>query len=77
MHIKAIDKLILIISLNIKVKLTNTEQNNSYLLLIKLREINTPRPTKYSIPLIKSSLLYKQAALILKPSLYRLKHLIM
>jgi predicted RNA-binding protein with RPS1 domain len=42
MYIKAINELILIISLNIKVKLIDIEQNNSYLLLIKLREINTP-----------------------------------
>jgi hypothetical protein len=42
MHIKAADELILIISLNIKVRLIDIEQNNGYLLLIKLREINTP-----------------------------------
>jgi hypothetical protein len=42
MYIKAIDELILIISLNIKVRLINIEQNNNYLLLTKLREINTP-----------------------------------
>jgi hypothetical protein len=42
MHIKAIDKLILIISLNIKVRLIDAEQNNGYLLLIKLKEINSP-----------------------------------
>jgi hypothetical protein len=42
MHIKAADELILIISLNIKVRLTDVEQNNGYLLLTKLREINTP-----------------------------------
>jgi hypothetical protein len=42
MYIKAIDKLILIISLNIKVRLIDIEQNNSYLLLTKLKEINSP-----------------------------------
>jgi hypothetical protein len=42
MHIKAVDKLILIISLNIKVRLIDAEQNDGYLLLTKLREINTP-----------------------------------
>jgi hypothetical protein len=42
MYIKAIDKLILIISLNIKVRLIDVEQNNNYLLLTKLKEINTP-----------------------------------
>jgi hypothetical protein len=41
MYIKAIDELILIISLNIKIRLINIKQNNSYLLLTKLREINT------------------------------------
>jgi hypothetical protein len=42
MHIKAADELILIISLNIKVRLTDAEQNNGYLLLTKLKEINSP-----------------------------------
>jgi hypothetical protein len=42
MHIEATDELILIISSNIKVRLIDTEQNDSYLLLTKLREINTP-----------------------------------
>jgi hypothetical protein len=41
-YIDAVDELILIISLNIKVRLTDVEQNNGYLLLTKLREINTP-----------------------------------
>jgi hypothetical protein len=42
MHIEAADELILIISSNIKVRLTDAEQNDGYLLLTKLREINTP-----------------------------------
>ena len=41
-HIDAADELILIISSNIKARLTDAEQNDGYLLLIKLREINTP-----------------------------------
>jgi hypothetical protein len=41
-HINAADELILIISPNIKARLTNAEQNNGYLLLTKLKEINNP-----------------------------------
>jgi hypothetical protein len=41
-HINAADELILIISSNIKARLIDTEQNDSYLLLIKLKEINSP-----------------------------------
>jgi hypothetical protein len=42
MYIEAADELILIISSNIKVRLIDAEQNDGYLLLTKLREINTP-----------------------------------
>jgi hypothetical protein len=41
-YINTINKLILIISLNIKARLIDIEQNNSYLLLTKLKEINSP-----------------------------------
>jgi hypothetical protein len=41
-HINAIDELILIISSNIKARLIDAEQNDGYLLLTKLKEINSP-----------------------------------
>jgi hypothetical protein len=41
-HTDAADELILIISANIKARLTDAEQNDSYLLLTKLKEINSP-----------------------------------
>jgi hypothetical protein len=41
-YINTINKLILIISLNIKARLIDIEQNNGYLLLTKLKEINSP-----------------------------------
>jgi hypothetical protein len=74
-HIDAADELILIISSNIKARLTDAEQNDGYLLLTKLKEINSPATNQVFYTFCQELLTLRAAGTDLETFLARIKTL--